>query len=38
LARGAAKARQLVDDFPQAGDCALEKFGGRIFVTETNDV
>jgi hypothetical protein len=38
LAGGAAKPRQLVDDLPQAGHCALKKFGGRIFVTETNDV
>ena len=38
LARGAPEARQLVDDFPETGHCAFEKFDGRIFVTEANDV
>src|SRR5215469_8545338 len=38
LSSRATKARQLVNDFPQAGDSAFKEFDGGVFVTETNDV
>ncbi len=38
LPRSAAKPRQFVNDLPQAGDCAFNKSGDRIFIVEANDV
>ena len=38
LARGAAQAGEVVDDFPQAGDGAFEERDGGVFVAEFDDV
>ncbi len=38
LSRGAAEAREVVDDFPQAGDGAFEQRDGGVLVAEFDDV